>query len=434
VASTPLPGLDLTDEQITDAWIYVLGRYLVIRQESIDLAEPGVGYNVLKHNPPLLAGTSTGAAPTFVNPNLDVVYSEAWVAVDERTPALLEVPPVPAGTYSTAQVVDEWAEIVQNVNDRTLPEHPHGTFALCLAGSAPDLPDGVHRIDLPSRKAKILTRVQIVDDVETAVALQHGFAVRSTGSPVVEPVVEVPEFSNAEPAASALFVRPRLDRALEAPDSSGHGPEMAPVLDALVAYVAADPAHAAALDEFVRTTAFPRFLYRMTHLSEAREGWTSTGNRDRFGTDYVFRTAVNYGGIWWNSASEAIYFPLQADSAGGEPVGGTVYRQRFGPGELPSAHVDGYWSLTVYTYPGLMLVPNDAARYEVSYRSALSPDPDGGVTIVYATDRPADVPAENWLPLPPDGERFTAILRTYLPRPEVRSGRWSPSALVPVAE
>ena len=75
-----------------------------------------------------------------MNPNLDVVYSEAWIAVDEDTPAILEVPEIPAGTYYTAQIVDEWAEITVNINDRTFPQQPHGAFALCLAGSSPSSP------------------------------------------------------------------------------------------------------------------------------------------------------------------------------------------------------------------------------------------------------------------------------------------------------
>ncbi|WP_435737852.1 DUF1214 domain-containing protein [Cellulosimicrobium sp. PMB13] len=433
MTTTPLNGLDLTADQITQAWVYVLGRYLVVRQEQVDLAEPGVDYNVLKHNPPVVAGTGAGAAPTFVNPNLDVVYSEAWVAVDADTPALLEVPEVPPGTYYTAQIVDEWAEIVQNVNERTLPQQPHGTYALCLAGSSPRLPDGAYRIDLPSPKAKVLTRVQIVDDVDAAVALQHQFAVSSTGTPRIEPAVDVPAFTNAAPPAAALFDRARLDHALAAPDRSGRGPEMAPLLDAVSTWVAADPAHADALDDFVRTTSFPQFLYLATHLSEARNGWTSTGDRDGFGDDVGFRTTANYAGIWWNAASEAIYLPLQTDSDGVEPTGGTTYRQRFAPGDAPGDHVDGYWSLTVYAYPSMMLVPNPAARYEVSYRSRLELDDDGGFTLVYATRRPAEVPEENWLPLPPDGERFTAILRTYLPRSEVRTGAWSPPPVVPDA-
>ena len=118
-----------TAQEVTEAYVYVLGRYLVIRQEAIDLAEPGAGYNVLKHNPPVNAGDTAGSAPTFVNPNLDVVYSEAWLAVDADTPVILEIPEIPAGLYYTAQIVDEWAEITHNINERNDPDHPVGRFA-----------------------------------------------------------------------------------------------------------------------------------------------------------------------------------------------------------------------------------------------------------------------------------------------------------------
>src|SRR3954454_20811066 len=133
--------LGLSAEEVTEAWVYLLGRYLVMRQEALDLAEDGIGYNVLKHNPAIVVGTASDAAPTFVNPNLDVVYSEAWIAVDAASPAILEIPDVPAGHYYTAQIVDEWAEITHNINERNFPDHPQGRYVFCLAGSSPTIPD-----------------------------------------------------------------------------------------------------------------------------------------------------------------------------------------------------------------------------------------------------------------------------------------------------
>ena len=53
------PGLSA--ERITDGWVYLFGRYLVMRQEGIDLAEDGIDYNVLKHNPAVVVGTDSGA-------------------------------------------------------------------------------------------------------------------------------------------------------------------------------------------------------------------------------------------------------------------------------------------------------------------------------------------------------------------------------------
>lgn len=42
--------LNLTEQEIIDTYIYVLGRYLVVRQEHIDMTEEGVDYNTIKYN------------------------------------------------------------------------------------------------------------------------------------------------------------------------------------------------------------------------------------------------------------------------------------------------------------------------------------------------------------------------------------------------
>ena len=212
--------LGLSADQVTEAWVYLLGRYLVMRQERIDLAEDGVDFNVLKHNPAIVVGTDSGAAPTFVNPNLDVVYSEAWIAVDADTPAILEIPEVPQGRYYTAQIVDEWAEITHNINERNFPDHPHGRYALCLAGSSPVIPDGCLRVDLPSGKAKLLTRVELGDDVEGAVALQHQFSLSSTGTPDVRALRTSPSSTThtcrVHGSSSRSTSRPRSRRPMPA--------------------------------------------------------------------------------------------------------------------------------------------------------------------------------------------------------------------------
>ena len=78
-----------TEAEITNAWTYLYGRYLVLQQENYDIDVEKVGYNKIKYNP-------LGSAQ-FVNPNLDVAYLEAWIAVDVDTPALLDVPRITGG-------------------------------------------------------------------------------------------------------------------------------------------------------------------------------------------------------------------------------------------------------------------------------------------------------------------------------------------------
>ena len=123
----------------------------------IDIAEEGVDYNVVKYN-------ELGKAE-FVNPNLDVAYLEAWFAVDENTPVILEIPKI-KGLYYTAQLCDAWAEIITNINERNYPNTPYGKFALVLKGSNPEIPEDAVRVEVPSKKVKLLGRVERQGDDE----------------------------------------------------------------------------------------------------------------------------------------------------------------------------------------------------------------------------------------------------------------------------
>ena len=112
-AQTPPAKPD--DKTVSDAYTYLLGRVLVTRQEHMDRRGDGFAYNAIKYNP-------LGSAD-FVNPNFDVAYFEAWFAVDDRTPVLLEIPEI-KGRYYTAQILDEWGEVIVNINERTFPSKP----------------------------------------------------------------------------------------------------------------------------------------------------------------------------------------------------------------------------------------------------------------------------------------------------------------------
>ena len=77
---------EISEDLVADAYVYLLGRALVVRQEQIDLEAHGVGYNAIFHN--------ELASASFVNPNFAVTNSEAWIAVDDDTGVLFEIPEV----------------------------------------------------------------------------------------------------------------------------------------------------------------------------------------------------------------------------------------------------------------------------------------------------------------------------------------------------
>jgi hypothetical protein len=412
------------DAQLVDAYIYILGRYLVIRQEHMDLAEDGVDYNVLKHSPPVVGGTEASVAPTFVNPNLDVVYSEAWLAVDSETPVILTVPEVPEGRYFTVQIVDEWAEILHNVNDRNFPDHPHGRFAICLAGSDPTVPDDCVRLDVPSSKAKLLARVAIGDSVDDAVRLQHGFDLAAAGSPVVAPAVPIEAFTNRDLPGAWMFEPDRLAAALAAPDSCPTAGDVRPAVQRIADLVARSEQDRAAIDDAIVGVAIPGFMRHLAQFSSPVNGWGSTGARATFGDDWRFRTIANWGGIWWNSALEVIYYLLTPDATGHWPSGEGTYTLRFAGDDLPEHHAHAFWSLTLYSHPDMRLAPNPLGRYSFGPGSDLATDDEGGFTIIFGPD----APASNWLPTPTTGE-FTVVLRLYLPTDDIWDGTWSPPAM-----
>jgi len=415
----------LSEKEIVDAYIYVFARYLVIRQEHVDMAEEGVDYNVIKFN-------ELGKAE-FVNPNLDVAYLEAWFAVDEQTPVILEIPKI-EGRYYTGQIMDEWAEIITNINERNYPGHPYGRYALCLKGSNPEIPAGALRIDLPYKKAKMLARVERQGDDEGAVKLQRSFKIIKAGEPVIDPAVPVPMFTNQEPITVDAFSQPMVDQVLaSAPDAVSNAADYQKNVLAIAEYVGASETNRAAIDAIIKGKALPYLtsLARGDVRGDARGGWASTREWLKFGDDVEFRCSCNYAGIWWNSSAEVVYYMGFKDKDGDALNGVHSYAVHYQPEDLPIKHVNAYWSLTMLGLPDFRVVPNELERYNLNNISDLVYAEDGSLTFYLASELPPDVPASNWLPTP-KGQPFVINHRFYAPKDKLLSGEWYVPPIVKV--
>ena len=411
-----LEDIGLSEQDVIDSYLYVLARYLVIRQEHIDMAEEGVDYNVIKYN-------ELGKAE-FVNPNLDVAYLEAWFAVDEDTPVILEIPEI-KNRYYTAQLCDEWAEIITNINERNYPDHPHGRFALCLRGSDPKIPAGAVRVDLPSKKAKMLARVERKGDDEGALQLQGAFKIIKVGEPEIDKAVEIPMFTNRDLIRVEAFQKPMVGEVLaSAPDAVSMAADLEKKVLAIAEYVGVNDANRAAVDSIIKEKAIPYLLILTTGevRGDARGGWVSTREWREFGDDFEFRCSTNYAGIWWNSSLEVVYYMGFKDQDGKGLHGDNTYVIHYEPEDLPMKHVDAYWSLTMLSLPDFRVVPNGMERYNLNNISDLQYEPDGSLKIYLASELPVNAPESNWLPSPKSS--FTVAHRLYVPREEVLSGEW----------
>lgn len=74
---------EISDQDISDAWIYLLGRQLITRQQQVDFGQEGFVWTHLLHRKP--------GAMDWPNPDLDVAYSEAWVTLDWNSLLLVMV-------------------------------------------------------------------------------------------------------------------------------------------------------------------------------------------------------------------------------------------------------------------------------------------------------------------------------------------------------
>jgi len=140
----------VSDQEVSDVYIYLLGRLLVTRQQQLDFQQ-GFKWNEPVHRKP--------GEVDWPNPNLDVAYSEAWVAADESSCTIVTVPKV-EGRYYTVDFLNGWGETIANINERLFPKRPFGEFAVCYKESNVDIPAGATRINLPVKYSRVLARVE----------------------------------------------------------------------------------------------------------------------------------------------------------------------------------------------------------------------------------------------------------------------------------
>lgn len=157
-------------------------------------------------------------------------------------------------------------------------------------------------------------------------------------------------------------------------------------------------------------------------LGRQVNGWSINYQGPRFGKDYLLRAAVAMDQIYIVEPEEAIYPSARVDSHGEILDGRHRYRLRFAAAEVPP--VGAFWSITMYFAEGFM-VPNAIDRWAIGDRTpGLVRDSDGGITILFQHQPPDAASTGNWLPAPMTP--FMLLMRLYLPKVSILSGRWVP--------
>lgn len=346
-----------------------------------------------------------------VAPNVDTLYSVAWIDLDAG-PRRLVLPDFGDRYYSVqvalADTSSPWA-LGRRTHGGQLPPLTLRRGSLALRES----PDGI-ALATPHRFLMLCLRVLVepgdAHDLSRVHALQDsvelegvGTARRTTSTRARDIALAAADRADeiGEPSA---FVR----AVAAAVADSAPGSVPASVLADLDACARSRPdAVAAGL-----SAGLARIEAHVSSMGETVNGWVVNWRGPDFGDDLLLRAAVAYSQIFVNPAAEAIY-PVCETDVGGAPLDASSgdYELVLPADDLPP--VDSFWSLTMYHAAGL-LVANEAGRYAVGDRTpGLRRAGDGSLVVRLSSSQPPDREV-NWLPAP-DGP-FRLMLRLYGPQ------------------
>ncbi|MET8429923.1 DUF1254 domain-containing protein [Nocardia sp. NPDC004860] len=379
---------------------------------------------------------------TVVTPNVDTLYSQAWLDL-RAEPMVLQIPVMP-DRYWLAQMMDAWTNTVHNPSS-VRPQVSGGgqsgpfTYAVTGPGWNGQLPDGLTRLDMPTGTTWIIIRFALnsPEDHDAVVALQNQIKLMPLSAWTANPDTPTPNGAPGSMSDSPAKQVQNMD-----------GAAFFAKLNELMAADAPAPADADALARFAGLGIKPggsvtgidadtlnsavRDAQQRIHdyknpSAKDVNGWSYATNLGTYGTDYPLRANTALTALGANLPADAIY-PMMGNvpaDSGGAP---RTYRCHFPAGQLPPA--DAFWSLTAYTADHF-LVSNPDNIYSVGHQPAVTPNPDGSVDLVLQAAKPGpEVPQGNWLPIPSSGT-FDLAMRLYAPRDDAANGSWQPPALTP---
>lgn len=168
------------------------------------------------------------------------------------------------------------------------------------------------------------------------------------------------------------------------------------------------------------------------------DGWhigAFFGDQDFYKANWLMRAGAAKGGLYGNTAVEAVY-PYTRSDAEGQVLDASKhnYTITFPAGRLPP--VNAFWSVTMYDGKSQFLIKNPINRYLINtpMLSGMSKGVDGSLTLYIQKDSPGGAKEANWLPAP-DGTVYL-VMRLYWPKDTAPSilppgeGSWRPPGIV----
>ena len=383
-----------------------------------------------------------------ITPNSDTPYS--LMEVDLRSePVVVSVPAVPKPRYYSVQLTDSNTFNYGYIGTRTTGSGP-GDYMIVGPDWNGETPAHVKKVFHSTTPFSIVIfRTQLFNakDMPNVVKIQAGYKVQplssftKTAAPAAAPAINYMK-ANAEIAKTQFWQV--LDFALQNIPPS---PEEADIR-AKLASIGVGPGKKFDMKD-LSDTHKAVMLLGMKDGDDAVDkyiasggavinGWSVAsffGDRAFYNGDWLKRAAAAKGGIFGNSADEAMY-PLTRILPSGEVLDGSKhnYTLTFAKGSLPP--VNAFWSVTMYDGKTQFLIDNPINRYLINspMLPGMKTNADGSLTLYIQKDSPGAAKESNWLPAP-DGPIYL-VMRLYWPKENppsilpVGKGTWQPPGIV----
>ena len=426
------------------AYIYgfpMVTNYDTMYKQAIDTSNKDyrAPFNTIANS----ANVATPDDKFVVTPNSDTPYSFLWMDL-RAEPIIVTMPKIEKNRYYTGQLVDLYTYNFAYLGTRSYG-NDGGTFMIAGPGWKGETPKGVTAVmQSETQFAYILFRTQLFNpaDLSNVKKIQAGYHAQPLSQYLKQP----------SPAAAAAVNWPA-----PSPDMLTT-PALFPYLNFMLQFCPTNPSETDLMARFAQLNIGAGKTFDFAKLSPESQKAVTDGiadagkdmaalmqrinagevsSSDLFGTreflkgNYLYRYAGAKLGLYGNTGEEAIYLPYFVD-ANHQPLDAskTGYTLLFPKGQLPPAHA--FWSLTMYDGKTQFLVANPLKRYLVNSTMVKSfkYGSDGSLTIYVQKDSPGAAKESNWLPAP-DGP-FYAILRIYMPAPEVVNRTWKNPQMQPV--
>ncbi len=428
-----------------EAYLYgfpVVQMYKTLYTQAVDIG--GANFKAPFNHIGNTAQVFTPKDTAVASPNADTPYSFVWMDL-RKEPLVLTLPKIDDNRYYSVQLIDLYTQNFAYLGTRSTGNNG-GHYMVAGPDWKGQQPVDIDRVVYSeSNIAYALYRTQLFDDKDLGKVkqIQAGYKVQPLSSYVKQPApAKLPKIEWPKPMATMT-----------------EGPQLFRYLNFMLAFAAPQDSEKEQLARFAKIGIAPGAPFKVNQLTAEQrkaleEGIADGraefaafkkdkvdthqvprndlyGSRDRLKNNYLYRYAGAEMGIFGNSSDEAAYLTYLIDSEG-KPANGArhSYTVHFAKDQLPPA--EAFWSLTLYDAKTKLLVPNHKKRYLINSHmlAGLKRDADGGLTLALQHHEPPKDAQSNWLPAPPGP--FYAVLRIYLPKPEVGNGQWNLPPLTPL--